>query len=75
MMRWMTISLAAWLLFAAAPSDAQQPQPAPAADPASPALADIMTGTQLRHLKLAYSGKVVNWPLADYELGRNSAKL
>jgi hypothetical protein len=24
----------------------------------------------LRHLKLAYSGKVKNWQLADYELGR-----
>jgi len=70
MMRWTTIFLAAWILFAAAPLDAQQLQPAPAADPASPALADIMTGTQLRHLKLAYSGKVVNCPLADYELGR-----
>jgi hypothetical protein len=49
--------------------DAQQSQPAPVADPASPALADIMSTTQLRHLKLAYSGKVVNWALAGYELG------
>jgi hypothetical protein len=51
------------------PLDAQQPQPAPVADPAVPALADIMSATQLRHLKLAYSGKVMNWPLAGYELG------
>jgi hypothetical protein len=51
------------------PLDAQQPQPASAADPAVPALADIMSATQLRHLKLAYSGKVMNWPLAGYELG------
>ena len=29
-----------------------------------------MSGTQWRHLKLAYSGKVKNWQLADYELGR-----
>lgn len=47
--------------------DAQQSQPA--ADPAVPALADIMSTTQLRHLKLAYAGKVANWPLAGYELG------
>ena len=28
-----------------------------------------MSATQLRHLKLAYSGKVMNWPLAGHELG------
>jgi hypothetical protein len=33
-----------------------------------PSLADIMSATQLRHLKLAYSGIVSNWPLAGYEL-------
>src|SRR3954451_8276540 len=33
-------------------------------------LADIMSATQWRHLKLAYSGKVSNWPLANYELGQ-----
>ena len=32
--------------------------------------ADIMSATQWRHLKLAYSGKVSNWPLANYELGQ-----
>jgi hypothetical protein len=57
------------VLAAVVPLDAQQPQPAPAADPAAPELADIMSTTQLRHLKLAYSGKVANWPLAGYELG------
>ena len=35
-----------------------------------PSLADIMSGTQWRHLKLAYSGKVTNWQLANYELGQ-----
>ena len=29
-----------------------------------------MSATQWRHLKLAYSGKVSNWPLANYELGQ-----
>src|SRR6187397_2065845 len=43
------------------------PQPL---DAQQPVLADIMSGTQFRHLKLAYSGKVKNWQLADYELGR-----
>jgi hypothetical protein len=49
---------AAALLAAVVPLEAQQPHPAVA--PASPGLADIMSATQLRHLKLAYSGKVVN---------------
>jgi hypothetical protein len=57
------------VLAAVVPLDAQQPQPAPATAAGAPALADIMSTTQLRHLKLAYSGKVVNWPLAGYELG------
>jgi hypothetical protein len=51
------------------PLDAQQPQLG-SANAYLPVLADIMSGTQLRHLKLAYSGKVKNWQLADYELGR-----
>jgi len=51
------------------PLDAQQPQPG-SANAYLPVLAEIMSGTQLRHLKLAYSGKVKNWQLADYELGR-----
>jgi hypothetical protein len=51
------------------PLDAQQPQPG-SANAYLPVLADIMSGTQWRHLKLAYSGKVKNWQLADYELGQ-----
>ncbi len=31
------------------------------------ALADIMSITQFRHLKLGYAGQVANWPLAHYE--------
>jgi hypothetical protein len=50
--------------------DAQQPQPGAGNAPYLPLLADIMSGTQWRHLKLAYAGKVKNWQLADYELGR-----
>lgn len=50
--------------------DAQQPQPGAGNAPYLPLLADIMSGTQWRHLKLAYSGKAKNWQLADYELGR-----
>jgi hypothetical protein len=50
------------------PLDAQQSPPAAATDSATPALANIMATIQFRHLKLAYSGKVMNWPLAGYEL-------
>ena len=42
--------------------------PAAAGDSATPSLADIMSTIQFRHLKLAYSGRVMNWPLAGYEL-------
>ena len=33
-----------------------------------PALADIMTGAQFRHMKLWFAGKQKNWKLARYEL-------
>lgn len=33
-----------------------------------PALADIMTGAQFRHMKLWFAGKEKNWDLARYEL-------
>lgn len=36
--------------------------------PDNPALADIMSATQFRHLKLGYAGQVANWPLAHYEV-------
>jgi len=35
-----------------------------------PSLADIMSLTQWRHLKLAYAGIVGNWPLAGFEWGQ-----
>jgi hypothetical protein len=64
---------AAAVLTAAAyrPSAAQQSQPGPTNAPnVMPSLADIMSATQWRHLKLAYSGIVSNWPLAGYELAQ-----
>jgi len=33
-----------------------------------PALADIMTAVQWRHIKLWFAGKFRNWDLANYEL-------
>jgi hypothetical protein len=37
--------------------------------PASlPGLGEIMTLTQMRHMKLWFAGDAENWPLADYEL-------
>ena len=64
-----------WHLLAAAaftdrPWGAAQAQQAGDAPRTIPSLADIMSATQWRHLKLAYSGKVSNWPLANYELGQ-----
>jgi hypothetical protein len=50
------------------PLGAEQSQPAAAGDSATPSLANIMITIQFRHLKLAYSGRVMNWPLAGYEL-------
>jgi hypothetical protein len=38
--------------------------------PRAPALGDLMGGTQLRHFKLAFAGKLQNWDLAKYEVAR-----
>ena len=40
-----------------------------------PSLADIMSGTQWRHLKLAYSGKVTNWAARQLRARPNSTQL
>ncbi len=40
-----------------------------------PRLADIMTAAQLRHMKLWFAGKSLNWGLATYELGQLKAGL
>ena len=33
-----------------------------------PGLGEIMSATQMRHLKLWYAGEARNWPLASYEI-------
>jgi len=61
---------AAAAAFTDRPWGAAQAQQAGDTPQTMPSLADIMSGTQWRHLKLAYSGKVTNWQLANYELGQ-----
>jgi hypothetical protein len=46
---------------------AQSPAEA-AKEPFAPGLGEIMTLTQMRHLKLWFAGAAKNWELADYEL-------
>ncbi|MGB8276324.1 MAG: hypothetical protein WCF20_00080 [Methylovirgula sp.] len=48
--------------------DAQEGSPASTPQRDGAALADIMSTTQFRHLKLGYAGQVANWPLAHYEM-------
>jgi hypothetical protein len=36
----------------------------------SPRLADLMIDNQLRYIKLWFAGRVKNWVLAEFELGR-----
>ena len=52
-----------------APALAAEP-PKSDEDALKPALADLMTLTQLRHYKLWYAQKVENWELSQYELDR-----
>ena len=40
----------------------------PSAPDYSPGLGEIMTLTQMRHIKLWFAGEAANWPLANYEL-------
>lgn len=44
-------------------------------DPYVPALADIMSAAQWRHIKLWFAGKHRNWELARYELQQIRASL
>jgi hypothetical protein len=37
-------------------------------EPFTPGLGEIMTLTQMRHVKLWFAGQNANWPLASYEL-------
>ena len=40
----------------------------PAQPPYTPGFGEIMTLTQMRHIKLWFAGQSENWPLASYEL-------
>jgi hypothetical protein len=40
----------------------------PVSEAYAPGLGEIMTLTQMRHIKLWFAGEAENWPLADYEL-------
>lgn len=44
-------------------------------EPYIPRLDDIMSGVQLRHMKMSLAGKAQNWELASYELYRLKAGL
>jgi hypothetical protein len=44
------------------------PSAAAAREPYAPGLGEIMSLTQMRHLKLWFAGEAKNWDLADYEL-------
>jgi hypothetical protein len=51
-----------------APPAAAKPPAEAAKEPYAPGLGEIMTLTQMRHLKLWLAGAAKNWELADYEL-------
>jgi hypothetical protein len=55
----------AWVVGCAKPSHSES---AGAAEPYVPGLGEIMSATQMRHLKLWYAGQAGNWPLAAYEV-------
>jgi hypothetical protein len=60
---------AALLLFAAcAKPPASDAEAAAPSEPYAPGLGEIMSATQMRHLKLWYAGDARNWPLASYEV-------
>jgi hypothetical protein len=47
----------------------------PVRDANAPRLGDIMTSVQLRHIKLWFAGKFLNWELAAFELRQIKAGL
>jgi hypothetical protein len=61
-MKPILVAALAVVAFATTEADAQQ-----AAD-SQPTIADIMILQQMRHIKLWFSGRAANWPLADYEI-------
>lgn len=52
-----------------------QPSINPAGDQYVPRLGDIMNSVQLRHMKLWFAGKSLNWGLAAFELDQLRASL
>jgi mono/diheme cytochrome c family protein len=56
------------------PAHAQQPTD-PAARPDHVGLSELMTATQIRHIKLWFAGKLGNWKLAAYELDQIASDL
>jgi hypothetical protein len=46
----------------------EKPDAQPSTTPFTPGLGEIMTLTQMRHLKLWFAGEAKNWDLAGYEL-------
>ena len=57
----MTLAGATFALACSSPSGT-------AAERYAPGLGEIMSATQMRHVKLWYAGEAHNWPLAAYEL-------
>jgi hypothetical protein len=63
-MRYAAVALAVPLLGGSV-ACSRQAEPLP---PYTPALGEIMTLTQMRHIKLWFAGEAGNWALASYEL-------
>jgi len=62
---WLGIAVASFLAIAASRA---RPPAAPAQEAYAPGLGEIMSATQMRHLKLWFAGQAENWPLASYEI-------
>jgi hypothetical protein len=72
-MKSIAVALIAAGLLAAVVVRAEDKPATPAAMPVEeehlPALGEIMSVQQMRHIKLWFAGNAANWPLADYEMG------
>lgn len=69
-----TIAVACGILMLTSAAAQVAADSAPPAKPAS-AIPDIMLTAQLRHVKLWFAGRLLNWPLAAYELDLVKSKL
>lgn len=74
-MTFRKLLLAAALICLAAPFAIAQSAPDVSVEPYVPRLADIMSGLQVRHLKLYFAARAQNWELADFELRQVRAGL